>query len=83
MSLYLRGFLQAGVRTYDDDERSATRNYVAIGIYTPLLLHFASHAFAGFGPYVSHELVNKVPGGSGTQNLATSVGANLIVGAWL
>jgi hypothetical protein len=83
VSLYLRGFLQAGVRTYNDELSSVTRNFVAIGIYTPLLLHVASHAFAGFGPYVSHELVNKVPGGSGVQNLATSFGANLIVGAWL
>jgi hypothetical protein len=48
----------------------------------PLLVHFASHAFFGFGPSVTHDLTNTVEGG-GVANLGTTVGAGLTVGGWL
>jgi hypothetical protein len=87
LSWYPRASLAAGRTSYD--ERSgidaityATVN-VTVGLYAPLLLHFAQHAFIGFGPSVSHDLSNQVENHQTSNNLGTTIGARLIVGGWL
>ena len=50
---------------------------VALGIYAPLLVHVATHAFVGFGPYLAQDVSRT------GNNVATRVGAALVVGGWL
>ena len=45
-------------------------------LYAPFLVH-VGHAFVGFGPFLSRELVHT------KGNVATSYGADLVVGGWL
>jgi hypothetical protein len=87
LSWYPRASLAVGRTSYDETSGIAANKYAAInvtaGLYAPLLVHFVQHAFVGFGPSVSHDLSNKVEDRSGTNNLATTIGARLIVGGWL
>lgn len=57
-------------------------NAVTVALYVPLLVHVAPHAFAGFGPYVGRDLVNRAENAR-DDNLRTTVGAQLVVGGWL
>ncbi|MDB4938411.1 MAG: hypothetical protein JWP87_5383, partial [Labilithrix sp.] len=58
-------------------------NDLSVALHAPYLVHFASHAFAGFGPYIAQSLVNHREGSSGDDNLGTTIGASLLVGGWL
>jgi hypothetical protein len=86
LSLYPRAGLSVAHRSYEAKTLGTTTDYAATGLtvalYMPLLVHFASHAFAGFGPTLRHDLTNTVEGG-GASNLGTTVGAALVVGGWL
>jgi hypothetical protein len=86
LSLYPRAGLSVAHQSYEAKTLGTTTDYAATGLtvalYMPLLVHFASHAFAGFGPSLSHDLTNTVEGG-GASNLGTTVGAALVVGGWL
>jgi hypothetical protein len=64
-------------------ELSYASNDVTLALYAPILLHFASHAFAGFGPSVARSVVNHREGSTGEDNLGTTIGAHLVVGGWL
>lgn len=86
-------FVGAGVSlgmsvTASLDQRSGSERdqfsgtVVTVGLYAPLLVHFAPHAFAGFGPLVAHEALHTVDGRLGGV-LATRIGASLVVGGWL
>jgi hypothetical protein len=81
-----RASLGAGQTSYDEKSGRDRSKYSVVnvtpGLYVPLLFHFAPHVFAGFGPFVSHDVHNKVENRD-TNNLATTVGARLIVGGWL
>ena len=55
---------------------------VSFGAYAPLMIHPASHVFIGFGPTFSHDLV-RAADRVGPDNLATTIGAGLLVGGWL
>lgn len=57
---------------------SATIN---LGVYLPVLVHFAPHAFAGFGPQVSYDVLSNDD--YGRKNPGVSVGASSIIGGWL
>ena len=56
---------------------TASDTVVALGIYAPLLVHVATHAFVGFGPYLAQDVSRT------GNNVATRVGAALVVGGWL
>lgn len=56
---------------------------VAVALYAPLLAHVAPHFFAGFGPIVLHDLLNNDQKPGAVDNLATRIGARLVVGGWL
>jgi hypothetical protein len=88
LSFYPRATLFAGTRSYDESSGASGINYsvyiVNLGIYAPLLVHVASHAFIGIGPYVNHDLTAKLANGLvGPENLATRAGASVLVGGWL
>ena len=85
-SLWPRASLAVGRTSYDERSGADAIQYAVVnvtpGLYVPLLVHFAPHAFAGFGPFVAHDLSNQIEGGN-RNNLATTVGARLLVGGWL
>jgi hypothetical protein len=87
LSLYPRASLAVGRTSYDEKSGSDESKFAVInvtaGLYAPLLVHFAQHAFGGFGPSVSHDLSNQVEDLHAPNNLATTIGARLIVGGWL
>jgi opacity protein-like surface antigen len=59
---------------------------IAIGLYVPLLLHPAKHAFVGFGPTLSHDISHTFDYGApfrAQQILLSTVGASFTVGGWL
>jgi hypothetical protein len=72
--------------SYDEksaaSENQAKDSTIWTGIYAPLLVHPASHVFAGFGPSVTYELSHAY-GPEGFQNRATTLGAGFTVGGWL
>ncbi|AKV04731.1 hypothetical protein AKJ09_11394 [Labilithrix luteola] len=84
-SFYTRGTITIGQEDFDgksDGTRNKTsRSLVTVSLYAPLLFHFASHAFVGFGPQVSHDIVAAYD--FGPENPGTSVGASFTVGGWL
>ena len=63
VSFYPRAYLGASVRSFDEksgrDANISKAEIVYVGLYAPLLLHIASHAFVGFGPTVFHDVVQK------------------------
>jgi hypothetical protein len=85
-SLYPRGGFSAGVVSYDErtnnSQNKYTENFVSVGVYAPLLLHVAPHAFVGFGPQVTRDL-GRVIQHTSIENRTTSAGAGLIVGGWI
>lgn len=86
LSLYTRASLDVG-RSWFSVKSSVrnvdtTSNTVTVGLYAPLLAHVAPHAFVGFGPYVARDLVNR-PEDSQSNDLRTTVGAQLAIGGWL
>ena len=86
-SFYPRASISVGRRSYDETSGTDENMYAVLNVtpslYAPLLVHFAPHAFVGFGPYVSHDLANAEENSSRPDNLSTTVGARLIVGGWL
>lgn len=84
-SLYPRSSITIGQEDFDSVRDTARNEHsvsvVTVGLYVPLLFHFASHAFVGFGPEISHNLVAAED--FGPQNRATHVGASFTVGGWL
>lgn len=90
MSFYPRASLGIGVESQDEKsagaENSNSQSYVWVGLYAPVLVHPASHVFAGLGPSVTRDLTRNVSfpnNAQGVQNQSTSVGVGLLVGAWL
>ena len=85
-SFYPRATISVGRELFD--ERSGTQRnetastVVSLGLYAPVLVHVATHAFAGVGPVVSRDVIRSTDGRV-TEPLATVLGANLVVGAWL
>lgn len=88
LSLYPRASMAIGV---DDVERESplgvandrTDVVVTFGVFAPLLVHFASHAFVGIGPSAAHDVVRKNTNGGRRDTLGTTFGASALVGAWL
>jgi hypothetical protein len=89
VSLFPRVLFGFGPRSYDEKtgtSENAPAELVAwLGLSLPLLVHPAPHVFVGFGPTLSRDLWHAVsyPGQPSTQNSETTVGAGLVVGAWL
>jgi hypothetical protein len=89
VSFYPRASLGFGVTSQDEksggSENTNSQTYVWVALFAPLLVHPASHVFVGFGPSVSRDLTRTVtyPGGQTVQNPGSSVGAGLVIGAWL
>ena len=86
-SLWPRASLAVGRSSYDERSGADAIQYAVINVtpalYVPLLVHFAPHAFVGIGPFVAHDLSNEIEGRNRPSNLATTVGARLLVGGWL
>jgi hypothetical protein len=55
-----------------------------LGVYAPVLFHFAPYAFAGFGPYAGYDIVSQVTSGGREldPNPATTLGARFVLGVW-
>lgn len=89
VSFYPRATVGFGAAAQDEksagSENTNTQSYVWVALYAPLLVHPASHVFAGFGPTVSRDLTRTFtfPGGQTAQNPGSNVGAGLVIGAWL
>jgi hypothetical protein len=64
------------------DRYDVTLDIVSVGLYAPVLFHAASHLFVGFGPYVARDMKSTAEG-TASDNFASSVGADLLVGGWL
>jgi len=86
LSFYPRGSISAGVVRYDEKssngENSYSVNVISVGLYAPMLLHLAPHAFVGFGPSVARDLDSAIPH-SRIESRSTSAGASLVVGGWI
>jgi hypothetical protein len=86
LSVYPRASLGFAHTTVDTttkiDETTSALTSVTVALYVPLLVHVASHAFLGFGPSLSHDVVNRFEN-SKTDNLRTTLGGHLVVGGWL
>jgi opacity protein-like surface antigen len=86
LSFYPRAGVSGGVVTHDeksgDGQNRYNENVISVGIYAPLLLHVAPHAFFGFGPALSRDLYRAIQH-SNVENRTTSAGAGLIVGGWI
>jgi hypothetical protein len=84
-SLYPQAYLIFGADSYDETSatstNSNTESFVTAGLYAPLLVHPAQHFFIGFGPSATQDLSRVVS--STAQNRATTLGAGLVVGAWM
>jgi hypothetical protein len=85
-SWYPRVTLALGAVSYDEmsgaSENKSDESYVSVSLYAPVLVHPATHIFAGFGPAVGHDLT-RPHGMAEIQNRSTSLGADLVVGGWL
>ena len=85
LSLYPRGRISFGYRKHDLSSGSNHNTYgeatINVGLYVPLLVHVAAHAFVGLGPFVSYDVLHLDE--FGRQNRAVSGGASWIVGGWL
>jgi hypothetical protein len=86
LSFYPRASLSLGVDAYDqksgDTENKYTENVLSLGVYAPLLVHVAPHAFLGFGPSVAQDL-ERANQRTNSEDRSTSAGAGLIVGGWI
>jgi hypothetical protein len=87
VSLWPIASLGFGGGSYDEAEGGSRNKYsnssLSVSLYTPLLVHLASHFFVGLGPFVSHDLTNTITSASGLagpENRSTTVGASLLVG---
>ena len=56
---------------------------VSFGLDVPVLLHVATHAFLGLGPYLRRDLYRHYDGGTGGGDRFTRYGVELLVGGWL
>ena len=86
LSVYPRASVAVGHTSFSttralDAANSATTN-VTVALYVPLLVHVATHAFVGFGPSVTHDLMNRFDQND-VSNLRTTVGGHLVIGGWL
>jgi len=85
-SFYPRLSVSAGRESFD--ERSGSSRYrgsttvVTFGLYAPILVHVATHAFVGLGPSLAHDVIRR-PDDRDVDNIATRVGGSLLVGGWL
>ncbi|CAN5924201.1 hypothetical protein BH11MYX4_BH11MYX4_68310 [soil metagenome] len=70
------------MQTSARDRFETTVDILSVGLYAPVLFHAASHLFVGFGPYVARDMKNTAEG-TASDNFASSVGADLLVGGWL
>lgn len=86
LSLYPRASIAFGGRTYETragrDGYEYRETLTTGTLFAPLLVHPATHAFLGLGPYVGHDFTRKLEGGV-ESTPATSYGADLVVGGWL
>ncbi len=86
LSVYVRADVAFGVGAVDErsvtSENSDSYTFVTAGLFAPLLVHPAQHLFVGLGPSLSHDLSRTI-NESGYSNRATTLGAGLVVGAWL
>lgn len=88
LTLYPR--LSMGFGYSDVEVRSGSSRYavdafsVTLSAYAPLLFHFVPHAFVGFGPYASAEIVSQRA--SDNRDLPPvrrrDLGARLVLGLW-
>ncbi len=89
LSFYPRAMLSIGRTAYDEQSNGTadtfTDSVVSVGLYAPLLVHFASHAFVGFGPFAWRDLDSTIGSSPNptTENRSTYVGASLLVGGWV
>ncbi len=89
LSFYPRAYFGAGAGSIDESsagaENKSSQTFAWAALYAPLLVHPASHFFAGFGPSITRDLARQVsfPSGASEQNLGTTIGVGLLVGAWL
>ena len=64
-----------GYEARDEDgaggKNDGTGPFLGVGLYAPLLIHPAPHAFVGLGPTVSHDLKHPI---NQVDNLATKLG---------
>lgn len=86
LSFYPRATLAFGGRSVKthagQDGYEYSETFTTGSVFAPLLVHPASHAFLGLGPYVSRDFTRKLEGGA-AENPGTSYGASLLVGGWL
>jgi hypothetical protein len=85
LSLYTRAGISFGENALDLEsgptKRSEKTFIVTLAAETFLLVHVASHAFLGVGPFVTYDLERRFAGSS-ISFPATSVGGRTIVGLW-
>jgi hypothetical protein len=86
LSFYPRGSLGYASRSYETragtDGYEYTEGVATLSLFAPLLVHPATHAFIGFGPFGAYDVVRKIQG-TEIENPATSFGGRLVIGGWL
>ena len=87
VSFYPRASFAVSRESYDERSgvarNAASATVFTLRLYAPLLVHVATHAFVGFGPSVVRDVLRSIDDDRRGDNLATRVGATLIVGGWL
>jgi hypothetical protein len=63
--------------------RDLTDRGASVGVYVPLLMHVAPHAFGGFGPSFSRTLAHVQEGYAKPTGDGTFFGVSFMVGGWL
>jgi hypothetical protein len=63
--------------------RDLTDRGASVGVYVPLLVHVAPHAFCGFGPSFSRTLAHVQDGYAKPTGDGTFFGLSFMVGGWL
>ena len=97
LSLYPQAALSFGSGSLSLESAGSRVEYsqtsLTVSAFAPILVHAASHAFIGFGPYASRDAERKVDirvsqrgfltNEGRVDNPGTSLGASLVVGGWL
>jgi hypothetical protein len=95
LSIYPRAYTSFTSESYDERSSAPTAGgfnagakngygdkVVQVGLYVPVLVHVAPHAFVGFGPTVARDLAHSIDS-SNVEIPSTAFGAGLTVGGWL
>ncbi|HEY3493764.1 MAG TPA: hypothetical protein VGK73_03715 [Polyangiaceae bacterium] len=89
LSWYPRGSVSIHFESGEVESRARDLEYeelsAALSLDAPLLFHVASHAFLGFGPYVTRDVQRSVDfeGGRVVDNPGTRFGGRLVIGGWI